>query len=184
MGSIQEMRGRAAGERTKEKGWRVQEAGVCVLGRRILKMKEGAVEEEMWTQGSKGEIAEKWVCEITRRIEQRMVSRGLILQTSALWANDSGHADERCWLRGTSHLWGTNARIGLSLWYGCTCGRLICHAVSFGMDRWLIGVAPETNGIMLHPKQLPWLKIWWFRALGKLRDEWRWWIRMQNPLLD
>lgn len=47
-------------------------------------MKEGAVEEEMWTQGSKGEIAEKWVCEITRRIEQRMVSRGLILQTSAL----------------------------------------------------------------------------------------------------
>lgn len=55
------------------------------MGRRILKMKEGAVEEEMWTQGSsKGEIAEKWVCKIRRRIEQRTVSQGLILQTSAL----------------------------------------------------------------------------------------------------
>lgn len=47
-------------------------------------MKEGAV-EEMWTQGSsKGEIAEKWVYKIRRRIEQRTVIRGLILQTSAL----------------------------------------------------------------------------------------------------
>lgn len=48
-------------------------------------MKEGALEEEMWTQGSsKGEIAEKWACKIRRRIEQRTVSQGLILQTSAL----------------------------------------------------------------------------------------------------
>lgn len=56
------------------------------MGRRILKMKEGAVEEEMWTQGSsKGEIAEKWVCKIRRRrIEQKTVSQGLILPTSAL----------------------------------------------------------------------------------------------------
>lgn len=55
------------------------------MGRRILKMKGGAVEEEMWTQGSSnGEIAEKRVWKIRRRIEQRMVSQGLILQTSAL----------------------------------------------------------------------------------------------------
>lgn len=67
-------------------------------------MKEGAVEEEIWTQGSsKEEIAEKWVCKIRRSIEQRTVSRSLILQTSALRANDSGHIDEQCRLRDKTH---------------------------------------------------------------------------------
>lgn len=54
-------------EREQKKGWRVQEAGVSALGRRILKMKGGAG-KETWTGGSssssgggtQAEIAEKW----------------------------------------------------------------------------------------------------------------------------
>lgn len=47
-------------KKEQKKGRRVQEAGVSALGRRILKMKGGAV-KETWTGGrSSREIAEKW----------------------------------------------------------------------------------------------------------------------------